>query len=44
MFHGKTTIVLLIVGLIKKISLYKMGYFPEPSTCSKRNKIPIKLD
>ena len=31
----------LIVGLIKKISLYKMSYFPEPYT---RNKKKIKAE
>ena len=33
----------LIVGLIKKISLYKMNYFPEPHTLSK-NEIKVELD
>ena len=32
-----------IVGLIKKILLYKMSYFPEPYTRSK-NKFKVKLD
>ena len=32
-----------IVGLIKKMSLYKMSYFPEPYTYSK-NKIKVELD
>ena len=31
----KAMIILLIVGLIKKKSLYKMSYFPEPYTPSK---------
>ena len=35
-------IIHLIVGLIKKISLYKMSYFPEPCTHSK-NKVKVKL-
>ena len=29
MSNGKVTIIHLIAGLIKKISLYKMSYFPE---------------
>ena len=36
-------IILLTVGLIKKISLYKVSYFPEPYTHSK-NKIKVELD
>ena len=36
-------IIHLIVGLIKKILLYKMSFFPEPYTRSK-NKIKIELD
>ena len=43
MSNGKATIILLIVGFIEKISLYKMSYFPEPYTCSK-NKIKCELD
>ena len=30
MLNGKAIIILLIVGLIKNINLYKMSYFPEP--------------
>ena len=30
MLSGKVMAIHLIVGLIKKISLYKMCYFPEP--------------
>ena len=30
MSNGKVMIIHLIAGLIKKISLYKMRYFPEP--------------
>ena len=41
--NRKATIVILIVGLIKKISLYKISYFPEPYIHSKKNK-EIKLD
>ena len=33
---------LLTVGLIRKISLHKMNYFPEPYTHSK-NKIKVEL-
>ena len=40
--NGKAMIIRLIVGLIKKISLYKRIYFPEPSSQSK-NKIKIEL-
>ena len=29
MSNGKATIILLTVGLINKILLYKMTYFPE---------------
>ena len=36
MSNGKVMIILLTVGLIKKISLYKMSYFPEPYTRSKK--------
>ena len=36
-------IIHLIVGLIKKISLYEMSYFPGPFTHNK-NKIKIELD
>ena len=42
MSNGKVMIIPLTVGLIKKISLYKMSYFPEPYTRGK-NKI-IRLD
>ena len=40
---GKVMIIYLIVGLIKKILLYKMSYFPEPYTHSK-NKAKVELD
>ena len=43
MFNGKVTITLLTVGLIKKISLYKMSWFPEPDTRNK-NEINVELD
>ena len=36
-------ILLLIVGLITKISLDKTSYFPEPYNRS-RNKIKVELD
>ena len=32
---GKASIILLTVGSIKKVFLYKMSYFPEPHTQSK---------
>ena len=43
MLNGKTMTIHLIVGLIKKISLYKMSYFPEPYT-QRKSKITVKLD
>ena len=43
MSNGKFMLILLIVGLIKKILLYKMSYFPESHTHSK-NKIKVELD
>ena len=43
MSNGKATIILLIVGLLKKIQLYKMKYFPESHT-HKKNKIEVELD
>ena len=36
MLNGKAAIILLTVGLIKMIALYKMSYFPQPHTRSKR--------
>ena len=35
MSNGKVMMISLSVGLIKKILLYKMSYFPESYTCSK---------
>ena len=35
MLNGKIMIIVLTVGLMKKISLYKMSYFPQPYTHSK---------
>ena len=43
MLNEKATTSLLIVGLIKKILLYKMSYFLEPYTPGK-NKMKFKLD
>ena len=43
MSDGNAMIILLIVGLIKKISFYKMSYFSEPYTHSK-NKIKVQLE
>ena len=43
MLNGKAIIFLLIVGLIKKISSYKISCFPEPYT-SNKNKIKVELD
>ena len=42
MSNGRATIVLLTVGYIKNILLYKINYFPEPHT--NKNKIEIELD
>ena len=36
-------IILLTIGLIRKISLFKMNYFPKTYTHSK-NKIKVELD
>ena len=36
MSKGKVMIINLIAGLIKKILLYKMSYFPEPYIRSKK--------
>ena len=41
--NGNATIILLSVGLIKKIWLYKMSYFSEPHTRS-NNRIKVELD
>ena len=41
--NGKAMIILSTVGLIKKIWLNKMSYFPEPHILSK-NKIENELD
>ena len=43
MSNWKAMIILLTVGLRKKISLYKTSYFPERYNCSK-NKIKAELD
>ena len=42
MLNGKVTIVLLIVGLIKKNCSLKMIYFPPYNYC--KNKIEVELD
>ena len=39
--NGKAMIIRLTIGLIRKISLYIMSYFPEPWT---QNKIKIKVE
>ena len=41
MSNGKATKILLIVGLKKKISLYKISYFLRPYTRSKKK---VELD
>ena len=43
MVNRKVMIIHLTVGLIKKIPLHKMSYFPEPDTLSK-NKIKVELN
>ena len=43
MSNEKATIILLTVGLIKKLWLYKMSYFPESHTHSK-DQIEVELD
>ena len=43
MSNGKATMILLIVGLLKRILLYKIKYFPEPHM-NKENKIEVELD
>ena len=43
MFNGKATIILLTVGLIKKISLCKISLCPKPDACNK-NEINVKSD
>ena len=39
----KATIILVKAGLIKKILLYKMNYFPEPYT-RRKSEIKVELD
>ena len=43
MSNGKILITLLIVGLLKRIFLYKKKLFPEPFTHGK-NKMELELD
>ena len=43
MSNGKAMIIRLIAEQIKKISLYKMCYYPKPYNQS-RNKIKVELD
>ena len=43
MANVKTTLIILAVGLIKNIFLYKMSYLLEPQTHS-NNKAKIELD
>lgn len=43
MLSGKITIIYLIAGLIKRISLYKMSPYPESDSHS-REKIKVELD
>ena len=50
LLNGKVTIIIFIIGLIKKISLYKLNYFLEPYTHSKKkaeldlSNFPTKSD
>ena len=41
MSNGKVMAILLTVGLMKKLLLYKMSYFKEPYTS--KNKIELEL-
>ena len=43
MANGKVIIIRLIVGLIKKISIYKLRHFPESHTHTKKI-IKLELD
>ena len=43
MANGKVIIIRLIVGLIKKISIYKLSHFPESHTHTKK-MIKFELD
>ena len=43
LLSGKVTTIYLIIGLIKKISLYKMSYFPKLYSHNK-NKIKVEQD
>ena len=43
MSNEKVMIILLIVGLVKKILIYIMNYFPELYSYNK-NKIKVELD
>ena len=43
MLNEKATIIVLTVGLIKKIYLYEMSYFTEQYMHSK-NKIEVEMD
>ena len=43
MLNGKAAMILLIIGLVNKISLYKMSYFPKQHTQSK-NEMEVELD
>ena len=43
MLNEEVTIIVVIVGLIKKIQLYEIIYFPQPHAHSKGN-IKVELD
>ena len=43
MLNGRATVILLTLGLIKKIFLYKMNYFPDSHTHSK-NETAVDWD
>ena len=43
LLSGKVITIYLIIGLIKKISLYKMSYFPKLYSHNK-NKIKVEQD
>ena len=36
MLNGKALVILSIVGWVRQIPLYKMSYFPEPCTGSRK--------
>ena len=43
MSNGKVKIIVLIIGLMKEISLYKMSYFPEPYARRRNKNVELNL-